>query len=209
MHLPVVQEALLDSARFWLDRGVDGFRLDALNHAMADRLLRNNPPAPDDGKVRSRPFDYQIKLHSRSHPGVVGFIEKLRRVCDDYGVVFTSPQTAGWPAGLADAGCTIASANGAEPGQLPAYAAVLFESADRRICPAQAARIHRALHVAMHNGFPAYLCVLQERLRQAIARVEGGRKPPRAAISLTRRSLHDARTFVLAFRHAAPVRRHR
>lgn len=57
VHLPVVQEALLDSARFWLNRGVDGFRRDALNHAMADRLLRGNPPAPDDGKVRSRPFD--------------------------------------------------------------------------------------------------------------------------------------------------------
>jgi len=33
---PAVQDALLDIVRFWLDRGVDGFRFDALNHAMFD-----------------------------------------------------------------------------------------------------------------------------------------------------------------------------
>src|SRR3546814_9391581 len=45
---PAVQEALLDVARFWLDRGVDGFRLDAINFAMCDPALRDNPPAPDE-----------------------------------------------------------------------------------------------------------------------------------------------------------------
>ncbi|WP_295633513.1 alpha-amylase family glycosyl hydrolase [Novosphingobium sp.] len=95
VHLTAVQDALLDTARFWLDRGVDGFRLDALNHAMADPLLRDNPPAPDDGKPRTRPFDFQIKLHSQSQPGVVGFIEKIRRVCDDYGAVFTVAEVGG------------------------------------------------------------------------------------------------------------------
>ena len=95
VHLPAVQEALLDTARFWLDRGVDGFRLDALNHAMADPLLRDNPPAPQDGKPRTRPFDFQIKLHSQSQPGVVGFIEKIRGVCDDYGAVFTVAEVGG------------------------------------------------------------------------------------------------------------------
>ena len=95
VHLPAVQEALLDTARFWLDRGVDGFRLDALNHAMADPLLRDNPPAPDDGKPRTRPFDFQIKLHSQSQPGMVGFIEQIRGVCDQYGAVFTVAEVGG------------------------------------------------------------------------------------------------------------------
>ena len=36
VHNPAVQDALLDVARFWLDRGVDGFRLDAINFAMHD-----------------------------------------------------------------------------------------------------------------------------------------------------------------------------
>jgi alpha-glucosidase len=95
VHLPAVQEALLEIARFWLDRGVDGFRLDALNHAMADPLLRDNPPAPDDGKLRTRPFDFQLKLHSQSQPGMVGFIEKIRGVCDDFGVIFTVAEVGG------------------------------------------------------------------------------------------------------------------
>ncbi|GAC1404491.1 MAG: alpha glucosidase [Novosphingobium sp.] len=95
VHLPAVQEALLDTARFWLDRGVDGFRLDALNHAMADPLLRDNPTAPDDGKQRTRPFDFQIKLHSQSQPGMVEFIEKIRGVCDDFGVIFTVAEVGG------------------------------------------------------------------------------------------------------------------
>ena len=61
VHNPEVQDALLGVARFWLERGVDGFRLDALNHAMHDPRLRNNPPARDDGKTRTRPFDFQME----------------------------------------------------------------------------------------------------------------------------------------------------
>jgi len=85
VHNPAVQDALLDAARFWLERGVDGFRLDALNHSMHDRRLRNNPPAPDDGKIRTRPFDFQRKLYSQSQPEVIGFIERIRALCDEYG----------------------------------------------------------------------------------------------------------------------------
>jgi alpha-glucosidase len=94
-HNPAVQDALLDIARFWLDRGVDGFRLDALNHSMHDPLLRDNPPAPDIGVVRTRPFDYQIRRYSQSHPDVVGFIERIRTVCDEYGAIHTVAEVGG------------------------------------------------------------------------------------------------------------------
>ncbi len=60
VHNPEVQAALLDVLRFWLDRGVDGFRMDAVNFAMHDPQLRDNPPAPDNGKPRTRPFDFQL-----------------------------------------------------------------------------------------------------------------------------------------------------
>jgi alpha-glucosidase len=95
VHNPAVQDALLGVARFWLDRGVDGFRLDALNHSMHDPALRNNPPAPDDGRVRTRPFDYQIKRYSQSHPGVVAFIERIRALCDEYGAIHTVAEVGG------------------------------------------------------------------------------------------------------------------
>jgi alpha-glucosidase len=94
-HVPAVQDALLDAARFWLDRGVDGFRLDALNFAMHDPALTDNPPAPDNGKQRTRPFDYQQHLYNQSHPDIVGFIERIRTLCDDYGAVFTMAEVGG------------------------------------------------------------------------------------------------------------------
>ena len=95
VHNPAVQDALLAAMRFWLDRGVDGFRLDALNHAMHDPKLRDNPPAPDDGKPRTRPFDYQIRRYNQSQPGVLDFIERIRALCDDYGAIFTIAEVGG------------------------------------------------------------------------------------------------------------------
>ena len=95
VHNPAVQDALLAVARFWLDRGVDGFRLDALNHSMHDLRLRDNPPANDDGRPRSRPFDFQIKRHSQSQPQVIGFIERIRALCDEYGAIHTVAEVGG------------------------------------------------------------------------------------------------------------------
>lgn len=92
---PEVQEALLAVARFWLDRGVDGFRLDALNHAIHDPLLRDNPAAPDDGRTRTRPFDFQIKLHSQSQPGMIPFVERIRSLCDGYGAIHLVAEVGG------------------------------------------------------------------------------------------------------------------
>ncbi|WP_408591536.1 alpha-amylase family glycosyl hydrolase [Novosphingobium sp.] len=94
-HNPDVQQALLDVMRFWLDRGVDGFRIDALNFLMHDPAMRDNPPAPYDGRRRTRPFDYQLKIYNQSHPGIVGFIERIRALCDSYGAVFTVAEVGG------------------------------------------------------------------------------------------------------------------
>ena len=96
VHNVAVQDALLDVARFWLDRGVDGFRLDALNHAMADPLLRDNPPAPlEPGQRRTRPFDFQTKLYSQSQPEMVYFAERLRGLANSYDAVFTMAEIGG------------------------------------------------------------------------------------------------------------------
>ncbi|MDE2620036.1 MAG: alpha-glucosidase, partial [Sphingomonadales bacterium] len=94
-HNPDVQQAMLDVARFWLERGVDGFRIDALNFAMHDPLLRNNPPAPDTGKVRTRPFDFQQRIYNQSHPDIVGFIERLRALHDEYPGTFSVAEVGG------------------------------------------------------------------------------------------------------------------
>jgi alpha-glucosidase len=94
VHNPAVQDALLGAARFWLDRGVDGFRIDAINFAMHDPALRDNPPAANGGK-RTRPFDFQQHLYNQSHPDIACFIERLRKVTDSYGGRFTLAEVGG------------------------------------------------------------------------------------------------------------------
>ena len=94
VHHPEVQEALLGVAKFWLDRGVDGFRLDALNFAMHDPALTDNPPVARPVK-RSRPFDFQHHLHNQGHPDIPRFIERLRALMDKYDARFSLAEVGG------------------------------------------------------------------------------------------------------------------
>jgi alpha-glucosidase len=95
LHDRAVQDALLGVARFWLERGVDGFRIDALNFAMHDPRLRDNPPAPPSDQPRTRPFDFQIRLYNQFHPATPLFLERLRALTDEYGTVFTLAEVGG------------------------------------------------------------------------------------------------------------------
>jgi alpha-glucosidase len=80
---PEVQDALIDAMRFWLDRGVDGFRLDAINFAIHDPKLTDNPAFTSNGK-RTRPFDFQDKVHNQSQPEIPVFLSRLRALADSY-----------------------------------------------------------------------------------------------------------------------------
>ena len=89
-HTPAVQEALLDVARFWLDRGVDGFRLDTINFYFADRLLRDNPALPPERRNESiapavNPYNWQDHIHSKNQPENLAFLRRLRAVMEPYG----------------------------------------------------------------------------------------------------------------------------
>ena len=93
MHLPEVQDAMLEVAKFWLDRGVDGFRIDAINFSMHDPALTDNPPAPPG--PRTRPFDFQLHIHNQSQPEIPAFLERLRALLDRYGATFTVAEVGG------------------------------------------------------------------------------------------------------------------
>jgi len=94
-HNPDVQDAALAIARFWFERGVDGFRLDAINFTMHDPALRDNPPAPDTGAARTRSFDFQQHIYNQSHTDIPRFLEKLRRLADGFGGRFTVAEVGG------------------------------------------------------------------------------------------------------------------
>lgn len=88
-HCEAVQDALLDVARFWLDRGVDGFRLDTINFYFHDQALRDNPPLPMDQRNSSiapqvNPYNHQNHLYSKSQPENLAFLERLRALTDQY-----------------------------------------------------------------------------------------------------------------------------
>ena len=94
-HNPEVQAAALAIARFWPERGVDGFRLDAINFTMHDPQLRDNPPAPDTGAPRTRSLDFQQHIYNQSHTDIPRFLEKLRALVDGFGGRFTVAEDGG------------------------------------------------------------------------------------------------------------------
>jgi alpha-glucosidase len=80
---PAVQDALLDAGRFWLERGVDGFRLDVVNFYVHDAQLRDNPPLPLK-RAPPRPHQFQRHLYDRTQPETLVFIARLRSLLDQY-----------------------------------------------------------------------------------------------------------------------------
>ncbi|WFU85990.1 alpha glucosidase [Rhizobium sp. CC1099] len=89
-HNREVQDAVLKTVKFWLDRGVDGFRLDTVNYYFCDKLLRDNPPhEPDtsDGGLDapdSNPYGMQNHLHDKTQPENLDFLKRLRTLLNQY-----------------------------------------------------------------------------------------------------------------------------
>ncbi|SNR24299.1 alpha-amylase family glycosyl hydrolase [Actinomadura mexicana] len=83
-----VVEAMLDVLRFWLDRGVDGFRIDVAHMLMKDPELRDNPVQPAAERnvydVQHDDFGSQKHIHDRLHPDVHGVLRAIRAVVDEY-----------------------------------------------------------------------------------------------------------------------------
>jgi alpha-glucosidase len=80
---PEVREAMYGVMRFWLDRGVDGFRIDALSFCIKDDQLRNNPPNPG-WRPGDPPWDRQRRVYSDDRPEVLDVVSEMRAVVDEY-----------------------------------------------------------------------------------------------------------------------------
>jgi Glycosidases len=80
---PAVKEAMYDAMRFWLDKGVDGFRVDVMWHLIKDDQLRDNPPNPD--YTDSQPtYNQLLPVYSTDQPEVHAIVAEMRKVVDAY-----------------------------------------------------------------------------------------------------------------------------
>jgi alpha-glucosidase len=76
---PEVREQMTGAMRFWLDRGIDGFRLDALDRLMKDPELRDDPPATMRPELPGDAADLELDhIHSRNAPDLGTALEEIR-----------------------------------------------------------------------------------------------------------------------------------
>ncbi len=80
---PEVRAAMLEGLRFWLDRGVDGFRVDVIWGLVKDDQLRDNPPNPDY-HTSLPPHYQQLATYSTDRPEVHDIIREIRTLLDSY-----------------------------------------------------------------------------------------------------------------------------
>jgi alpha-glucosidase len=82
---PDARAAMLDVLRFWLDRGVDGFRIDVAQFVAKDPELRDNPPNPEPERLAHLgEWRHQLHLYDHGHPDLHGIYREVRRLLDSY-----------------------------------------------------------------------------------------------------------------------------
>ena len=80
---PEVEKAMLDIMRFWLDKGVDGFRVDAMWHLIKDKQLRDNPHNPDYEPTMAT-YNQLLPVYSTDQPEMHDIIARMRKLLDQY-----------------------------------------------------------------------------------------------------------------------------
>lgn len=83
-----VREAMMDVLRFWLKKGVDGFRTDSAYHLIKDGELRDDPPNPDYNPGKSDPYDALLHIHSQDRPKLFETTNALCEVVGAHGDKF-------------------------------------------------------------------------------------------------------------------------
>ena len=95
-HNPEVKQTMFDIVRFWLGKGVDGFRLDIFNTIYKDAKFRNNPFAFKLAPTPSDPSGYlQEAVYSQNQPESFELARELRKVCEEFGDKLTVGEITG------------------------------------------------------------------------------------------------------------------
>jgi alpha-glucosidase len=157
---PRVRRAVMNVFRFWLDRGVDGFRLDVADGYFKDALLRDNPPA-----LGIRGYERQKHIYNADRPELLDAYREIRAVLDSYGARMAVGEVMGGPEN---------AARFSGPGLLPL--AFNFEFTDRRWNPAAFQdAILRYERLLPEGGWPSLVLSNHDISRHASR--YGGRAP--------------------------------
>ncbi|PWC39906.1 alpha-glucosidase [Azospirillum sp. TSO35-2] len=85
LHAPAVMDALCETAAFWMERGVDGFRIDAVDFFAHDPQLRSNPAVVwREAEPPLKPFALQQHVYDMMHPAVGSILARLRETVERY-----------------------------------------------------------------------------------------------------------------------------
>ena len=179
-HNPAVREAVLEDAEFWLERGVDGLRLDAISFCFHDAQLRDNPPKPaaernGRGFSADNPYAYQYHHYNNARPENLAFLEQLRALMDRY------PGTTS----LGEISSEDSLATMAEytaPGRL--HMAYSFELLTEDFSATHIRDTVQTLEAKLPDGWPAW-AISNHDVARVLSRWGGAGAPPALANLLT------------------------
>jgi alpha-glucosidase len=179
-HHPEVRRATLDNVRFWLERGVDGFRLDAINFCFHDAQLRDNPAKPEDKRVGrgfspDNPYAFQYHFHNNTQPEMVPFLRELRALMDRYPNVAALGEISS-----EDSLATMAEYTG--PDRL--HMGYSFELLTDEFSPAFIRGTVEALEQQMTRGWPCW-AISNHDVQRVASRWGGREAPPHAASTMS------------------------
>ncbi len=83
-HNPQVRDAIYDAMHFWLRRGVDGFRLDAIFVLLKDTRFRDEPPNPHFDPAKDPPKMALQNIYSENQPELHEVLRQFRSIVDNY-----------------------------------------------------------------------------------------------------------------------------
>ncbi len=180
-HEPAVRHAVLQNVKFWLDRGVDGLRLDAINFCFHDQQLRNNPPKPENerqggGFRADNPYAFQTHIYDNTRPENLPFLGELRALLDRYpGVVALGE--------ISSENSVATMAEYTQPGRL--HMAYSFELLGADGTPAHIRRtVEHAACAESAAGWPCW-AISNHDVERVTSRWARGKTPPHFATFLT------------------------
>ena len=97
---PDVEQAMHDVLRFWMRRGIDGFRIDVMDRIVKDPELRDNPPQPrrEFGKLAQTLL--QVHQYDQDWPDIMDYVRRIRAVVDEFPDRMTVGEVFGTPANI-------------------------------------------------------------------------------------------------------------